>query len=210
MNTIEYLKSVYGYGVPIFLKDIRIGKRSNSAIRKELSRAVKSGEIKRKADGVYSFEDASDPTSRIVTFDTIVNERFVSTQSMIPGLPLEVFGYYSGQTFLNQIGISQQVPATIEITTNNTSCKRIYQIGPRRALLRKGRIEITSRNYKALQFFDMLSMSLSAQEIEENKPLIMDYIRKNLSRNDYATYIKHYPNRVNKIIIEKGLINAFT
>ncbi len=208
MNTIEYLKSVYGYGVPIFLKDIRIGKRSNSAIRKELSRAVKSGEIKRKDNGIYFFTDEEHASS--ILFESVIEQKFVRDATNVPGLYVDIYGYYSGQTFLNQIGISQQVPATIEITTNNTSCKRIYQIGPRRALLRKGRIEITSRNYKALQFFDMLSMSLSAQEIEENKPLIMDYIRKNLTRNDYATYIKHYPNRVNKIIIEKGLINAFT
>ena len=50
MNVVNYLKETYGYSVPIFLRDIRIGRKSKTAIRKELSRAVQKGEIVRKSN----------------------------------------------------------------------------------------------------------------------------------------------------------------
>ena len=55
MNIVSILKESYGYDVPIILKNIRIGGKTKEAIRKELSRAVKKGEIERYGDGVYYF-----------------------------------------------------------------------------------------------------------------------------------------------------------
>ena len=49
MEIVQYLKDIYGYGTPIFLKDIRIGRKSKTAIRKELSRAVKDKKIIRNS-----------------------------------------------------------------------------------------------------------------------------------------------------------------
>ena len=207
MNTISYLKEVYGYSQPIFLKDIRIGRKSKTAIRKELSRAVQGGKLIRRGQGVYSLVDPLNRVSNI-TFEKIVETRFVKDDYGIEGLDINVYGYYTGQTFLNQIGISQQVPAVIEITTNNTSCKREYKIGRRIAILRKGRIVIDRFNYKPLQFFDMFSF-LSDEEVKANKDLLFNYISKNLSKKDFEQYIGYYPIRVMKLIVEGGLINAF-
>ena len=57
MRTVDYLKEVYGYDVPIFLKNIRIGGKSKTSIRKELSRAVDKGEIERESNGIYYFSE---------------------------------------------------------------------------------------------------------------------------------------------------------
>ena len=147
MKVIDYLKEVYGYSVPIFLKDIRIGGKSKQAIRKELSRATQAGDIKRRSQGVYYLpEDTILETPSVITFETIVERKFIKEDYEIPGLELNIYGYYTGQTFLNQIGISQQVPAIVEITTNNTSCKRMFSIGRRKAILRKGKITIDRFN----------------------------------------------------------------
>lgn len=198
MNTIAYLKEVYGYSQPIFLKDIRIGRKSKTAIRKELSRAVQDGKIIRRGQGVYSLVDPLTKMSS-VTFEKIVELKFVKDDYGLEGLELDVYGYYTGQTFLNQIGISQQVPAVLEITTNNTSCKREYTMGRRSAVLRKGRINIDRFNYKALQFFDMFFF-VSDKEVKENKKLLFEYIKKNLTKRDFEQYIGLYPNRVMKLI----------
>lgn len=207
MNTIDYLKELYGYGVPIFLNKIRIGGKSKTSIRKELSRAVKSGKINRKGNGVYYFTDEN-KYANTVLFETVLENKYINGNSFLPGFEYFTIGYYSGQTFLNQIGISQQVPAVLEITTNNTSCKRLIVSKNRKAIIRKGRTEINRSNYKALQFFDIFTF-LNDEEIEENKELIQKYISENLTKKQYIDNIKYYPIRVNKIIVEKGFIYAF-
>lgn len=208
MDIINYLKDIYGYATPIFLKDIRIGRKSKTAIRKELSRAVSENKIIRRSQGVYYFKEERE-MARELSFNEIVEKKYIKDDFGFPGLNLNIYGYYSGQTFLNMIGISQQVPAVLEVTTNNTSCKRIYQSGNYRCILRKGRTQIDRLNYKALQFFDMLSSSLTDEEIRENKELLYRYISKTLTKNDFLKNINFYSNRVMKIIAEEGLINAF-
>ena len=208
MDIVSYLKDIYGYATPIFLKDIRIGRKSKTAIRKELSRAVLENKIIRRSQGVYYFRE-DDELADELSFTEIVLKKYIKDDYGFPGLNLNIYGYFSGQTFLNQIGISQQVPAVLEVTTNNTSCKRIYHSGKYRCMLRKGRTEINRLNYKALQFFDMLSGSLTDEEIRENKELLYRYIEKTLTKNDFLKNIKFYSNRVMKIIVEEGLINAF-
>ncbi len=208
MDIISYLKDIYGYATPIFLKDIRIGRKSKTAIRKELSRAVKDNRIIRRSQGVYYFKEEKEMADEL-SFNEIVTKKYIKDDYGFPGLNLDVYGYYSGQTFLNLIGISQQVPAVLEVTTNNTSCKRIYHSGKYRCMLRKGRTQIDRLNYKALQFFDMLSGWLTDDEIRENKDLLYRYISKNLTKNDFLKNIQFYSARVMKIIVEEGLINAF-
>ena len=207
MNTISYLKEVYGYGKPIFLKDIRIGGKTKSSIRKELSRGVEKGEIQRESNGIYYLlEEKEIPVP--ISFEDVIEKKFIKNNYGIQDLDIDVYGYYTGMTFLHQIGITQQVPAVPEITTNNTSCKRIFTCNGYRAILRKGRTEINRLNHKALQFFDLFYL-LDENEIKENKELLVEYIKKYLTKKDFEENIKYYPTRILKIIVEEGLINAF-
>lgn len=208
MNVVQYLKDIYGYATPIFLKDIRIGRKSKTAIRKELSRAVKSGEIIRRSQGIYYFKE-NDIFSPELSFQDIVTQKYIKDDYGIPGLDLEIYGYYSGQTFLHMIGLSQQVPAVLEITTNNTSCKRVFHSGKYQAIIRKGRTEINRINYRILQFLDMLSSTMSEEEIKENKDFLKEYINKNFTKKQFTEYIGFYSFRLLKIMTEEGLLNAF-
>ena len=207
MNVVQYLKDIYGYATPIFLKDIRIGRKSKTAIRKELSRAVKSGEICRSSNGVYCFKRPEDVPH--VSFEDLVKQKYIKNDYGIPGLDLDIYGYYSGQTFYHQIGLTQQLPAVLEITTNKTSCKREIEINRRRAIIRKGRTEINRTNYKILQFLDMLSSAMSEEEIKENKDFLKEYINKNFTKKQFTDYIGFYSFRLLKIMTEEGLLNAF-
>ena len=207
MNTISYLKEIYGYGTPIFLKDIRIGGKSKTSIRKDLSRAVADGEINRDNRGVY-YNDKKKDIPSSVSFLDVLKIKFIKNDYGFPGLDLDVYGYYSGYTFLNQIGISQQVPAIREIVTNKTSAKRLFKYDSYFALLRKGKIEINRFNYKALQFFDAFYL-LDKDDIKDNLDLLKNYILKNLNKNDFEKYIHLYPSKIIKAIVESGLIDAF-
>ena len=208
MNIVQQLKDIYGCATPIFLKDIRIGRKSKTAIRKELSRAVEKGEIIRRSQGIYYFKE-DNVLSPELSFEKIVEQKFIKNDYDFPGLDLFIYGYYTGQTFLQMIGLSQQVPAVLEITTNNTSCKRTIEINGRKAILRKGRTEINRTNYRILHFLDMLSSFMSEEEIKQNKSFLFDYINKNFTKKDFTDYINLYSLRLLKIMTEQGLINAF-
>jgi len=207
MEIVQYLKDIYGYGTPIFLKDIRIGRKSKTAIRKELSRAVKDKKIIRNSPGVYCF--AEEGRFQNVSFEDVIKRKYIKDDFGLAGLDIMIYGYYSGLTFAHMIGLSQQVPAIIEITTNNTSSKRTISFNGRKAIIKKGRTEITFQNYKILQFFDMLASFITIDQIRENQKLLYKYIETNFTKNDFYTYIGYYKNKVMKILVEENLIEAF-
>ena len=208
MNVVNYLKETYGYSVPIFLRDIRIGRKSKTAIRKELSRAVKKGEIVRKSNGVYCFKEENSYIDG-VTFEAIIEQKYIKDDFGFPGLDVvNTFGYYTGLTFQNYIGISTQVPAVIEIVTNKTSCKRIVTINGRKAIIKKPKAEINYNNYKILQFLDLIN-SLDNDEIREHSSILYQYIRNNFIRKNLDDYLDLYPLKVYYLLLYGGLLNAF-
>lgn len=211
MNIVSYLTEIYGYDTPIFIKDVRIGRKSKTAIREEFYRATKRGELSNDGAGIYSVVNKNKEITGVVTFEKIIEAKYLYDTNCIPGLEeLFVNGYYSGLTFLNMIGISEQVPAILEVTTNNTSSKRrVFTALGRTALIRKGKIEITFQNYKILQFFDMFNF-LSLEEVKSNKDLIVAYAKKNaINRWAYKNYIRYYGPKTVKKIIDGGIVDAF-
>ena len=58
-------------------------------------------------------------------------------------------GFYGGNSFANQIGITTQVPNVVESVSNNTnSSDRERRIGNRRFYVRKPIVQITKINFK--------------------------------------------------------------
>lgn len=211
MNLVSYLTSIYGYDSPIFIKDVRIGKKSKTAIREEFYRAHKRGELNKDGPGVYSIVNKSNELKPTVTFEKILNDKFLYDVPFAEGMDMfYIKGYYSGLSFLNMIGISEQVPAIVEVTTNNTSSKkRYYSALNRVAIIRKARAEITFQNYKILQFLDMFHF-LTMDEVKENKELICKYVETNkISKYQFTQYISLYSAQTMKKIVEGGIINAF-
>ena len=209
MDIVSYLTSIYGYDTPIFLKDVRIGRKSKAAIKEEFYRATKQGKLKRESNGIYYVQSNKDFAG--ISFSQILKDKFLySDQVDYVFKDLFVEGYYSGLTFLNIIGISQQVPAVLEITTNKTSSKkRYYEVGKLRACIRKARTVVTFQNYKMLQFLDMFSF-ISIEEVKNNTDLLKNYITNNsLTKKQFSEYIGFYSNKTIKKIVEGGIANAF-
>lgn len=208
MNTIEYLKKTYGYDTPIFLKDIRIGRKSKTAIKQDLYRACKNGEIKREASGVYYF---SNPDSLLpdngLGFEEVVEKKYIRDGCAIPGYEdINVYGYISGLNFLNMFGLSQQVPMTLEITTNKTSCKKgKYMIGEMQAIIRKPKTAITCENWRTLQFLDLFHL-LSLEEVEANRQKLADYAKNVVGYSNLMTYLPLYGPDTRMKVKEIGLI----
>ena len=210
MNIVNYLTEIYGYDTPIFLKDIRIGRKSKTAIRQEVFRATKNGELERKGNGIYFIRGKRDFGSGVI-FDDVLKRKFIYSKNAPVGFEeLFVEGYYSGMTFLNMLGISEQVPAIPEITTYRTcSKKRFYTMGDSFAIIRKGKTVITFQNYLMLQFLDMFHF-VSREDIRNNKVLIKAYIKeKQLAKQQLNQFIGLYSQQTMKKIVEEGLLDAF-
>lgn len=204
MNTIAYLKERYGCGVPIFLKDIRIGGKSKTAIKQALYRACKKGEISKDIRGVYYFPRYQELFVQRPFPEDVLQEKYIGGTEASNS---QVFGYRSGLTFLNDIHLSEQVPAILEITTNKTSSKKYELIcGWQRVWLRKPKTKITSENWRVLQFLDMFHFT-DIDEVNERKKLFVKYIEKWIPKGMASRYFNLYPRRTVQIIVDSGLID---
>ena len=67
-----------------------------------------------------------------------------------------VDGFYAGNTFANQIGISTQVPQAIEIVSNKVLDDGEVLIGKRRFDVRKPVVPVTKENVYVLQMLELL------------------------------------------------------
>ncbi len=210
MDIVSYLSNIYGYDTPIFIKDVRIGRKSKTAIREEFYRATKRGDLSKDGPGVYSVVNKGSDLTGVVTFEKIIEDKFINS-GQYPDDVKELFvdGYYTGMTFLNMIGLSDQVPAMLEVTTNLTSSKKRYYFAlGRTAIIRKGRIPIDFTNWKDLQFFDMFHF-LSLEEVKEKKDIIIDYAKKNgITDGSFSKYIKYYGPKTIKKVVEGGILDA--
>ena len=210
MELVDYLYQIYGYDNPIFLKDVKIGRKSKSAIREEFYRAVKSGKLERESNGIYFLRSNKEFGSG-VSFPQIIESKFIyGPFDEEPLRSMFIEGYYSGLSFVNKIGISTQVPAILEITTNKTkSNKRMIAIGGFRAIIRKGRTEINAENFKLLQFLDMFRF-VTEREVKANRKLLSKYIKNNnFTKSSLKKYIKYYSAKTINKITEGKLIDAF-
>ncbi len=69
----------------------------------------------------------------------------------------KVDGFYSGNTFANQLGISTQVPNKVEIVSNNMAAKNTRNsIGKRTFIVRRPVVPINDENVYVLQLLDLL------------------------------------------------------
>lgn len=201
----EYLIKSYQPNEPIFLCDIDLPV-SNGNLRKMMKDLCDAGKIKRFDIGIYYLPKQSRLKGGVpLSVDTVAKYKYVCRNGNIEE-------YYSGYTFANMLGITTQVPYTIEIVSNNASAKvREIDLQGRRIILRKSRVPITNENYQILQFLDFLkdaSVYSDENDIFENR--IRKYIvDENIKKDDVDLYIKHYPDKIYRYIYEMRLYDVF-
>lgn len=202
----EYLIKSYQPNEPIFLCDIDLPV-SNGNLRKMMKDLCDVGKIKRFDIGIYYLPKQSRLKGGVpLSVDTVAKYKYVCRNGNIEG-------YYSGYTFANMLGVTTQVPYTIEIVSNNASAKvREIDLQGRRIILRKSRVPITNENYQILQFLDFLKdankYSDNENDIFENR--IRKYIvDEKIRKDDVDLYIKHYPDKIYRYIYEMRLYDVF-
>lgn len=205
MDIMQTLIEKYDYNEPIILKDVKLDGISDENIRQIFSRLVKSGQIERYDQGVYYIPKITPLGKSKIPAKKVYEKKFISDRK-------STFGYYTGLTLQNAIGLTTQVPNTIEIVTNREKSRlRELAVGSQKLRLRRARTTVTTRNAKALQLLELMN-SLDAKQLSSNeKQALITYVRsQNISRNDVTPYIPDFPAKVSKNLIESGIIDELT
>lgn len=187
----NYIEEHYKEAEPIFFSDLERGEITKSALSQQLKKLCDKGLLQKYDTGVYFIPKKTLLNSTIgPNADLVARYRFISKGDNIDG-------FYGGNSFANQLGITTQVPRVVEIVSNNTnSSGREVRIGNRRFYVRQPVAPITKENVYVLQMLELLE-NLDAYldySYEEARERFAEYISVHgIRRSDVDLYIRKYP-----------------
>ena len=112
----EYLLENYKTNEPIFTSDIELGLSGNT-LRPLLKQLCNQGLLNRFDRGVFYIQSQSRLKGRVpISSETVAKYRYIIRRG-------KVEGYYSGYTLANRVGMTTQVPVTVEIVSNEASAE---------------------------------------------------------------------------------------
>lgn len=200
----EYLLDNYKENEPIFLADLQVDGMTRTNVRQQIKKLTDTGKVKRFDNGIYFL-----PKKTI----------FKSGSQLAPKKVLECkylrdkderCGYVSGLMFFNQMGLTTQVPMMYEVVSNKaTNDYRETSLAKSRVIVRKPKVPVTEKNYKALQFLDMLKdvdvySEVTGKPLQDRLYRYMD--DANLSISEMEPYFAYYPDKLYKNLVETRVI----
>ena len=205
METLyEYLLDNYKENQPIFLADLQVDGMTRTNVRQQIKKLTDTGKVKRFDNGIYFL-----PKKTI----------FKSGSQLAPEKVLECkylrdkderCGYVSGLMFFNQMGLTTQVPMMYEVVSNKaTNDYRETSLAKSRVIVRKPKVPVTEKNYKDLQFLDMLKdvdvySEVTGKPLQERLYRHMD--DAHLSISEMEPYFAYYPDKLYKNLVETRVI----
>lgn len=199
-----YLLDNYKENEPIFLADLQVDGMTRTNVRQQIKKLTDTGKVKRFDNGIYFL-----PKKTI----------FKSGSQLAPEKVLECkylrdkderCGYVSGLMFFNQMGLTTQVPMMYEVVSNKaTNDYRETSLAKSRVIVRKPKVPVTEKNYKALQFLDMLKdvdvySEVTGKPLQDRLYRYMD--DANLSISEMEPYFAYYPDKLYKNLVETRVI----
>lgn len=199
----EYLKENYEPGEPIFSGDIEIPGLSEENLRYHLKKLTDDGIISRFEAGVYYFPKKDILGERMnLSAETVATHKYIKRRG-------KRVGYYSGYTLANRMGLSTQVPFTVEITSNYAPAQvRELTIKNRKYIVRRPIVEVTEDNVTVLQFLDCLKdiEKCAEEEMDVCGRILSEYARHNaITKKRIDEFIANYPVKIYKAIYETGV-----
>lgn len=204
----DYIKDNFKEGEPILFKDLvcfaEIANIKRESLSRSLQRLIKDGKLFKANKGIYC-----------LPYKSLVNDTYLSSLDSSQIIMTtymnnrdDVYGYAKGLFFEHNIGLTNQVPFTWQIVSNNYQ-KRIEDIPDNvNLLIYKPKVKITKDNQKVLEILDLFD---SDEEFDSDEiSVIQDYIKENqISLDDFKKYINKFDKSF-KRIIETGVLNVFT
>lgn len=201
MDLYNYLLKKYGYNEPIFTQEIAYKEYSKPWLYKELNRLCDEGALIRYDKGVYYVPKQTALGPSLLDPRKVIRKKYVQAGDT-------AVGYYSGNTLLNLLELSTQMPNTIEIYTNNEKSKvREIKIGNQSVVLRRARTPITNDNAAVLQFLELMNFTDATFYNTDRRVIVDRFIKeKGITRDKVTTYAPVFPDRVMRNLIESEVI----
>lgn len=202
-----YLMENYGYNEPIFLNDLSVEGLSENAVRQAVKRLVASGFLERYDNGIYYIPKRGGLLAKTYLDPLVVIMRkYVKNKT-------EIYGYVTGASFANQLGLTTQMPAVLEVVTNRESTSgREIVIGSQRVRIKKPVITVSDTNAELLQLLDSIGRAEKYTELplEETKNTLLSYMRqKQFTKEQLAEVAVGLTGATAKRLIEWGMIYEF-
>lgn len=189
----------YGFDVPLLTEDI-VGlfpDRSRQTVFRWINEALEGGTLARFSRGVYYLPRATRFGRSKLLPEQVVRRRWIEENG-------EVIGYVSGSGLANSAGITEQVPATLEVTTNKetTRVREVPAFGGWKSItLRRPRKPVTKENVQALRFLDIITNEPIANMSSRALKALRSLARK-AGREQVYSCAAYYPSRTAKQLIE--------
>lgn len=185
----EYIDKV-DHRVPIFTADIfDYVERKIPGVRRDLlnvyiTRYAKNNpNFVRYQKGIY-YKTVTTPFGRAsINYTDLIRRTYLTDET-------DVYGYETGPSFMNKLGLTTQMPAHTYIVTERN---RVILAEDKSIFLIKPMTDITKDNYRYLQFLDILDNRLNVIiEAQNTKEILRSYIDKHSLDFELMLYYAGY------------------
>ena len=203
----SYLLENYGYNEPIFLNDLKIEGLSENAVRQSVKRHVAKSFLERYDNGIYYIPKAGGLLGKSYLDPLLVIMRkYVRNK-------YETYGYITGLSFVNQLGLTTQMPAVIEIVTNTEATNgRTVMVGSQKVRIKKSAVPVSNNNVELLQLLDCIVQAEKYTELslKETVDTMLSYVRQKRFTKEQLSEVSYAINGATaKKLIEWGIIYEF-
>ncbi|CDD66580.1 putative uncharacterized protein [Firmicutes bacterium CAG:882] len=171
----DYLMENYGYNEPIFINDLFIEGISENAVRQSVKRLAASGFLERYDSGIYYIPKRGGILGKsYLDPNIVIMRKYVQNKS-------DKYGYVTGLSFANELGLTTQMPAIIEVVTNREATNgRMVMVGNQKVRVKKSSVPISESNAELLQLLDAIGQAEKYTEltIKETIEKLIVYMRK--------------------------------
>lgn len=201
MEFFDYLVDSYGYNEVIISNEITFGGYSVPWIKKAISGLCEQEKIVRFEKGIYYI-----PTDTLLGKSKLDPKKVILKKYINNGK--DTIGYFSGVTFMNMLGLSTQMPNTIEIYTNKEPSRvREVAVGSQRVLLRRSRTKIDSGNATTMSFLELMNFTDASFYDNTKRKIVTAFIKENqITREGISAYAPFFPDKAMRTLVESELI----
>ena len=201
MTLYQYLLETFGANEPFLTSEIQFQDYSKPWLYKELNKLCDEGKLIRYERGIYYIPTQTIFGPSLLDPNKVIIKKYIRSGS-------DIYGYYSGITFLNQLRLTTQMPNTIEIYTNNEqSNARDIRVGSQEVLVRRARTPITKDNAAVLSFLELMNTVPAQFIMDERKAIIERFIADNgITRQAVTKYAPLFPDKALRTLVESEVI----
>ena len=203
----DYLMENFGYNEPIFINDLFIEGISENAVRQSVKRLAASGFLERYDSGIYYIPKRGGILGKsYLDPNIVIMRKYVQNKS-------DKYGYVTGLSFANELGLTTQMPAIIEVVTNREATNgRMVMVGNQKVRVKKSSVTISESNAELLQLLDAIGQAEKYTEltIKETIEKLIVYMRKKRFTQKQLSEVSYIlTGTTAKKLIEWGMIYEF-